>query len=465
MNDPHQYGSSEYSQQAEELFARYLLLARAGTAPDFEEFCDQHPDHTDELYGLHADWDNVGGLLAQLDRLEPVDEDAPSEAPSSPTDEVAAVEVAAVEVAEPEAVPIAAVVEPVAPPAAPARAPRGWQATAALAFLIAVAIGVLAFSLKRSNEVLAKEGSELAESKRETEGDLAEMSAAHANLEQLKLEVDEDLSSAREENLELAQKRSDLEKELDEERERKVLAEAAQQRAAVEIRALSLRIALDELLRSEQDCLELVPESVARSETWLATCEELRQRFEELDAQVIDPPSEACSALRRDFEALSAEDGALPGMVARLAKLRTLVEALEDPAWASMKAWLALPDAPTHYAGFELQPRFGLAPQTMDEETGLLTFFDLRTGTVPADPSAKAAEESQHRLILVPGSEGETPSETVGSFFLMPSGAELANSEVLGYRGATPEELARYAEIVAVEPPLEAALVLPYEGP
>ncbi len=64
--DPH-YGSSEYSGEAEELFARFVLQHERGDDPDFEALCDEHPELADELYGLHADWDNVRGLLARLE--------------------------------------------------------------------------------------------------------------------------------------------------------------------------------------------------------------------------------------------------------------------------------------------------------------------------------------------------------------------------------------------------------------
>lgn len=64
--DPH-YGSSEYSGEAEELFARFVLQHERGEDPDFEALCDEHPELADELYGLHADWDNVRSLLARLE--------------------------------------------------------------------------------------------------------------------------------------------------------------------------------------------------------------------------------------------------------------------------------------------------------------------------------------------------------------------------------------------------------------
>ena len=50
-----------------QLFALYVTRREAGERIDFEEYCAEHEHRTDELYGLHADWDNVAGLLRRVD--------------------------------------------------------------------------------------------------------------------------------------------------------------------------------------------------------------------------------------------------------------------------------------------------------------------------------------------------------------------------------------------------------------
>ncbi|MCB9913653.1 MAG: hypothetical protein H6828_00730 [Planctomycetes bacterium] len=76
MDDP-SFGSSEYSPEAVELFAQYLLARDVGEDVDFEAFADEHADWTEELYGLHTDWDNVRGLLERL-RVRPSPASAPA---------------------------------------------------------------------------------------------------------------------------------------------------------------------------------------------------------------------------------------------------------------------------------------------------------------------------------------------------------------------------------------------------
>lgn len=46
-----------------EIFSRYLEQVDAGEDPDFQEFCNLHPDFSEELKVLHQDWRNVLGWV------------------------------------------------------------------------------------------------------------------------------------------------------------------------------------------------------------------------------------------------------------------------------------------------------------------------------------------------------------------------------------------------------------------
>ncbi len=78
MNLSSRYGSSEYSARAEELFALFVRRRATGEELDFEAFCAEHPEHADELDGLHADWDNLHGLLGRMGVLGQIAEESPA---------------------------------------------------------------------------------------------------------------------------------------------------------------------------------------------------------------------------------------------------------------------------------------------------------------------------------------------------------------------------------------------------
>ena len=124
MDSETSYGSSEYSAEAEELFAKYVQRRKAGESVDFETLCAEHESLADELYGLHTDWDNVSSLLSRLEEGGPV-----AEVPE----------------AEPE-------------PEEPVREPSSsWKWVAGVGLVLAIGAGGVAFSLFRDKGVLAQE--------------------------------------------------------------------------------------------------------------------------------------------------------------------------------------------------------------------------------------------------------------------------------------------------------------------
>ncbi len=222
MDSETSYGSSEYSAEAEELFAKYVLRRKAGDRVDFEALCAEHEALADELYGLHTDWDNVSSLLSRLEEGEPVGE---------------------VPGAEPE-------------PAEPARAPSSsWKWVAGVGLVLAIGAGGVAFSLFRDKGVLAQE-------KRSLVVEKVGLLEERRQLEKQEAQLSRDLEAQR------------------------VEAESARDsaRRASEVSAvLSARLGARALLEEESVLRAIDPEQLEAMEAWLARADALRMRVEALE--------------------------------------------------------------------------------------------------------------------------------------------------------------------------------------
>jgi len=387
------YGSSEYSSEAEELFAAYVLRRRSGEAVDFEALCAEHEGLADELYGLHTDWDNVSSLLGRLEGSR--------EAPAA-----SAIEAGSPEPPElPEAVPEG----PVEPERTPSAAWK-WLAVAGAAGGL-VAAGV-ALSLFRDKGVLAQERLTLIGEK----GALVEV--------QRELEArGEALSS------ELTAQRAETEREREAAESAREQARRESERSAL----LGARLAAGELLEEEATLRAIAPERLEAMEAWLARADALAKRAAELPST--DP------ALAADLERLAGPGGARWRVEARAALLRR-VEAerteADGRAWVEALAELADPTRSPAYAGAHLEPHFALVPLGREPLIGLWLFADRRTGEVASGDALV--------LLLHPGD----PEAGVSPFFVATTelGAEHWERagvpgalDELGYRTPTPEEV------------------------
>jgi hypothetical protein len=495
--DPH-YGSSEYSSEAEELFARFVLEHERGEAPDFEALCDANPDLCDELYGLHADWDNVRGLLARLEgqraasnpaaaptgtapaeALETEPQPGPrAEAPSAEGPQ-ARPEGQAGDTATPTLpeggapsgieVPFSPADVPV--PEALARRVGTWKRAAVVGAVASAALAVWSLDLHRTRTVLAEESRTLRVESESTRGALLEAERRASELDEAQRRLDAELSTAREERERLASRGTSLEQDLAAERDRKAALEREQEslrraleeerdrtRAAAEEAArLGLQRELEDLLREERGLWPSVPGTASRLADWLT-------RARELDGR---PGADGTSPLR-------GEDGLLARVALRLERLEACEAALEDEAWAEVVR--ALEGTPAA----DLAPRFGLRPLGADPATGLQRFLDLRTRT-----GAEDGLEFQ----LVPGLE--LPGGGVEPFFLAsapwdeevrrhllggsatPEGVPDPGPEArraldlarLGYRAATSAEVALARRAGVEVAPWTGQPVLPARAP
>jgi hypothetical protein len=381
------YGSSEYSAQAEELFARYLLDLRAGTAVDFEEFCAAHGEFADELYGLHADWDNVRGLMRRLE----VERPAVREATTAPVPELP-------ELAQAE------------PPVGP------WRAISAVALVAALAFGTWSWNLRRDTEVLAAQKQELNEQGLKV---LAELGATRQSEERLALakselettldstarqrdeargrgeELSRDLASEREAKLLLGQEGARLAAELEAQRRRQ--DEAAQRLVLTEARAKALagRLQAEELVRRERDLWPNSPAHIPDLRAWL---DEARTLLAEVDAPL---------------DALRGEGGLVARTAGRLERLEAWERALageHGELWRQALERIADPTASPRYVGAAWEPQCGLVPLGVDPGSGLLRFADSQSGELPESTGAGELvldESSALIFVLVPGLELE----------------------------------------------------------
>ena len=427
VSDPH-YGSSEYSNEAEEVFARFVLEHERGESPDFEALCEAHEELADELYGLHADWDNVRSLLARLQDRR--DQQAPAAAPSpepaqpastatpestagstagltarstagstagstaEPTPEPEPTTVAESSSAGPEAEQGTEPTPPAEVPFSPEDVPDRdllerragtWRRATVVAAVGAALLAAWALDLRHTGTVLAEESRELRAEGVTVRGALADAEQRAAELDADNQRLDDELGRTIEEREALAGRSAALEQDLVierdtkrtlEERQRELARQLEAERqqaleAAAETRRLALRLEAEELLREEAALWPAGPQTSALLADWL-------ERAGELAGQ-----DEAVATL------LGAEGGRLAEGRARLERLRACDAALEDGRWAEVhRSLVGTPAA-------DLPPRYGLRPVELDEATGLWRLADLRTETDGTEPPLE--------FLLVPG--------------------------------------------------------------
>lgn len=473
------YGSSEYSAEAEELFARYLLARDCGEADDFEAFCAEHPDQEDELFGLHADWDNVRGLLGKLEA------ERASATPPGPAAE------------EPPPEPVAPAPAPT--PGAGAGA-RAWKLGTAAATLAAVGLGLWATDLLSDSRVLAAEKKDLADEGSRVSAELATSLEEGRRLAAAKTALEIDLGdtarqrdTALEENRGLAdrlEREAEAKRTLDEQREQLTAEleeerrkEARTQRELLRTRAKAELLATGELLRREATLWPTVPARAGHIEGWLAEVEALATGVREtragLAASEDDQDRARAEALGTAIEPLLGEEGLATRTRGRLERLRAWQARLADEdaeAWAEVLAALAEPAA----GAVSWTPRCGLLPLGRGAD-GLWRFADLQTGAVPTPEDPR--EGDALLFALVPGLELE--GRVVPAFLValepwtnahrshaigdLSGPADVSERAVdwarLGYRGLTPiqEQLARGAGLRLKELGLHPSrpLVLP----
>ena len=383
------YGSSEYSPEAEELFARYVREVDAGTAPDFDAFCAEHEAQMDELYGLHADWDNVRGLLAKLGRVPASGEQAHAHEPAA-TD----------------------------PPNTPATRTRSvWIGVAVIALAVASGLGGWAWTLFQAREVLA----------REQRAGLAREEAAHI-----------ELGAAREEGRALARRGSELERELattteavatleghnealtterDTERALAEQARLAAERSAAEAARLAALVTVEDLIARENELWPTAREVRPALEAWLTEADALAARIAALAPAAPEPGLEPAHLSRaRERLAAFGADGSEGGLLVftreRLARLTDWEAARAD----DNERWDAVLDA---LPADSPVPACGFVPLRTHPATELWLLADGQTGEVPVRDDGgnwTAGDECALLFTLVPG--GDVDGHTEPAFLL-----------------------------------------------
>ncbi len=431
------YGSSEYSPKAEELFAGFLLdVERAqldpesGAAPDFEQFCVEHDAYADELYGLHADWDNVRGLVAQMNGLRPR---ALAPAPV----EVAAPTPSALELAEREAKiePFSADDVPDSREEVHVSSLQRWKNLSTAMVTLAILASLWAANQFRNSRVLAMEKGELMSEQQVTREELVlahstgealaaegkqladklrNSEAAKGELESTQVVLTRDLDEARagHEKLQLTQKQ--LEANLRAEQEKREEA-AAQAQAAKDLAArLAMSVEAADLLNDESSLWPTHSIKSGALEHWLDQAEALKAQW----TSSAGSSAEAPGALAK----LLSQSGPIARTRARLARLNEWnaeARAEAGSPWSEALAQINDPSETPEFAGPDLVPQFGLVPIGRSSKTGLWRFADLQTGALPEIDEAgevQAAEGSALVFLLIPGVELE--GQSVAPFFV-----------------------------------------------
>lgn len=265
MNLPSRYGSSEYSALAEELFAAFLRRRAAGEELDFEAYCAEHPEQADELDGLHADWDNLHGLLGRMGGLREL----------SPT-------------AAPAALPR---VEGAAQGSAPSRT----SARVALLVLVLLGISASAASLGLVARREAQAAELLAEHNRRLEGEVFELDGRLIGLEASQQEAAARADESERRSAELAAQAEEQARRADAEADRAAaalaLAEAQAQRAAEQERLAEERAQAAELVAQRAAEQARIAEEQARR------AQEQGERAEALEQQARSDRRRAAAAL------------------------------------------------------------------------------------------------------------------------------------------------------------------------
>lgn len=424
------YGSSEYSAEAEELFAQFLLKLEQGSAPEFEEFCADHEDWSDELYGLHADWDNVRGLLAQLEgKREQSGAQSEAAAPEPVEAQEAPEETATSRAEEFEGLQPTEASSPAEPPSGGAP----WRALAVAGIIGALGLGLWAYLLRQDSIVLAQEKDALIVESEQTQQKLNDALETGEELEATSLSLKEDLHSTRSAKQELEAKSEDLARNLEDEKAAKSTLEEDKQALAVE---LSQEREAKRAAAIEADYLAQVVEALQLAETEAALWPNELEQLAPLEAWL-----DRATELSTSMEALRNEFAALPGarvlddhpvtqsadLDRRIAHTRARLQQLKGWETEFTEAWtdaihdIADATRSPSYDGLELVPQFPLVPLGIDETSGLWTFADLQTGPLPAAPTDDA---------VAPTSDfGNEPGPETMIFHLVP-GIELEGGRV-----------------------------------
>ncbi|MFT7486923.1 MAG: hypothetical protein ACI9F9_002780 [Candidatus Paceibacteria bacterium] len=416
------YGSSEYSTKAEELFAEFLLDAEQGKAQDFEEFCAENDSCADELYGLHADWDNVRGLLAQLKgrRVEVV--------PTAPAP-----------VAQPDPVEIAkreAAVEPFSAKDVPdpkeedARQPqRALKLIAGVGGALAVFSMVWAAQLSRNGQVLAREkqdlvqaqeaslgqlaternsGRALAEHNQELASNLADTLEAKQSLEvdrdSLNVQLEEGL--ARRQVLTSANDQLGLELEQERVHSQRVAEQAETSKTQAEV--LELQVNAARLIARETDLWPATAATIESLGQWLQTADALASQWDRLKTTGSYTQKAPHSIL-----ALVESSGLIERVRGRQRVMelwREEIAPTTEGPWADAVAYIGDVKSSPLYAGLDLQPQFSMVPLGRSPRSGLWRFADRSSGPLPGlDEQDQLSQQPNGCVVflLIPGLELE----------------------------------------------------------
>lgn len=437
------YGSSEYSPQAEELFALYVARLESGEAPDFEAYCEQHAEFADELIGLHTDWDNVRGLLSKLKDLGGSQGAQRASPIASPGSEVA-LPAEPVPAAPGRELSKASQLE--APAAQRSRpAARGRSVLCVLLGGTALALLLWNRDLRRGSEVLAVERNQLAARQAQAEQQLEETEAQRQSLQQESESLNVSLEQAHSEqeqlqaaHRQLSQRESKLRgvhDQLDQEHQRlnqayheldqsladlslehaqARLAAAQAEQASVQnqerLEALAQLTGVSALRQRELESWPSRLESLGPLSAWLQEARRLAQRSELL-GQTLGPlaqESEAVRELLAELRAWQGPGGLLERSELRLERLRRIAgdsEGSYADAWTEQRGSTQGSEERPAPLGLDLEPQFGLVPLGVDARTGLWTLEDR----VTAVDSEGADELGASALPRAPGGELDPP--------------------------------------------------------
>lgn len=373
MRSAVRWGNSEYSEEAESLFADHLAR-QGGIGEEFEELCSAHPELADELEGLRADWENVAGIVERLREAEL----AP--APPGPPEDASATAAAL----------------------APRRLSGAKWSMLALPVLGLVCLLVLAL---RARESMA-----------------AERGAALTSAEALRFELDR----ARDRLGSLEEERAELESQNLELARAREASELSAGRAAALAEALWTLQRLRELRDAAERLWPALPERAPELEAWIAKAEELGVE-QERSAQAPWPATggETGDGLAEVRRLVQAELSLLGGPSGLWSVMRTRLALARDPllgghpwvlaAWEGAGSAIESRLAHPGYAGLELRPQAGLLPLASGSDE-LLSFLHLPTyvGVIdesPGDLAARALEEGLVLRLLPGGAQPPPPAE------------------------------------------------------
>ncbi len=405
MMDESSFGSSEYSAEAEELFAQYLLARDVGEPIDFDAYASEHEQWTEELYGLHTDWDNVRGLLGRLRSKQEVGAPEPE-----PEPELQPEPVSAEERHEPEP-------EPVPPVPLPSRRP--FFAALGVLLLIACGVSFVAIELYRTGEVLAAESKRLEVEGEQTRGLLEsvrqEVAVVEGERAALTTDLEQERAARAEREAQLASEQAAL-RAARTERER---VESELRREAARVELLRLAVVAEELRHAAVLSGGSMRYQGAELEAWRTNAQEILEAARASSAQADEVE------LGEVFEALAALQVRVTEELELLARAAAHQQELEGQAGLLESFGLASGGS----AGALALPPGIVVMETHGENPHLWRFRDL------------TVEFASDELVYVPAREqGAAP-------ILLTRWAELSSAEAelatrLGYRKLSAVEAA-----------------------